>query len=348
MGKKLLLIGNSTIHTYNYYNLIKSYFDEIVVITDAPRKEQNIERIEFVSFSYKNPGNFFTTVSKIRSVCKSFKPDVIHVHQVNSVAFYAIYSLKNSGIPIVSTAWGSDILLSPQRSFILKQIVKYCLKYSDAITADAEYLGQEVLKYIPRHKEKLVIANFGMKINKDLLQTPKEEIIYSNRLHKQLYNIDEILKAFKRFQDHKPNNYTLVVGATGEETDNLKQLAKELGIDKKVNFVGWLNLEENQKWYARSKFYISIPESDATSISLLEAMYYGCYPIVSSLPAKREWISDEVNGCYYKGNLNFILDIAPEELKLVGEINKKVVERKGTLEVAFKKFTAIYDHLIKH
>jgi len=345
MGKKLLLIGSASIHTYNYYNLIKPYFDEIKLITDNSSKNNAIENVESVSFSYRNPRNFLQTVSKIKSVYKEFKPDVIHVHQINSVAFYAIFSLKNFGTPIVSTAWGSDILLSPQKSFILRQIVKYCMKYSAVITADAEYLGQEVLKYIPDHKEKLVIANFGMKVNTELLNSPKEDIIYSNRLHKQLYNIDEILRAFKRLQDCKPNNYKLVVGATGEQTDNLKQLAKDLGIDNKVNFVGWLTMEENQKWYARSKFYISIPASDATSISLLEAMYYGCYPIVSSLPAKREWISDEVNGSYYKTDINFILDITDQELALVASINKKVVMRKGTLEVAFKKFTAIYDKL---
>jgi glycosyltransferase involved in cell wall biosynthesis len=347
MGKKLLLIGNTTIHTYNYYNLIKPYFDEIVLITDIPRIDQKVDRIEYVSFTLRSPGIFFKTVSRIRKVCNEFKPDIIHVHQINSVAFYAIYSLKNTGIPIVSTAWGSDILITPHRSFILRQLVKYCLKYSDMITADAEYLGQEVLKYIPDHKEKLVIANFGMKINAELLNTPKEDIIYSNRLHKPLYNIDEIIRAFKKMQDHKPNNYTLVVGAVGEETENLKKLAVDLGIKEKVKFVGWLNLEENQRWYARSKFYVSIPDSDATSISLLEAMYYGCYPIVSSLPAKREWISEEVNGSYYKGDLNFVLDITPDELTSVARINKKVVELKGTVEVAYKKFTAIYDILIK-
>lgn len=348
MSKKLLLIGNKTIHTYNYYNLIKPYFDEIFLISDFPRKDQHVDKIEYVSFSYKNPVFFFKTVSKIRQVCESFKPDIIHVHQINSVAFYAIYALKSTGIPIVSTAWGSDILLTPHKSFVLKQIVKYCLKHSTMITADAEYLGQEVLKYIPNHKEKLLIANFGMKTNPQLVNTPKEDIIYSNRLHKKLYNIDEILRAFKKLQEYKPNNYTLVVGATGEETENLKQMAKELGIANKVNFVGWLSLEENQKWYAKSKFYVSIPDSDATSISLLEAMYYGCYPIVSSLPAKREWISDEVNGSYYKTDLNFILDITPQTLAMVAGINKRVVEKKGTLEVAYKKFTGIYEAVIKH
>lgn len=347
MSKKLLLIGNVTIHTYNYYNLIKPYFDEIVLITDLERKNQQVDRVEYVSFSYKKPGNFFNTVGKIRKVCKEFKPDVIHVHQINSVAFYTIYALKSTGIPIVSTAWGSDILIYPHKSFILRQVVKYCLKYSTVVTADAEYLGQEVLKYFPDKKEKLVIANFGMKTKPELLNTPKEDIIYSNRLHKNLYNIDEILRAFKKLAAYKPNNYTLVVGAIGEETENLKKLAVDLGIDSRVKFVGWLTLEENHNWYARSKFYISIPDSDATSISLLEAMYYGCYPVVSSLPAKREWISDEVNGSYYKSDINFILDIPEAELKQVAAINKKVVEKKGTVEVAYQKFTEIYDKLLR-
>jgi glycosyltransferase involved in cell wall biosynthesis len=347
MGKKLLLIGNATIHTYNYYNLIKPYFNEIVLITDIPRKEQHVERVEYVSFSYRNPLNFFTTVSKIRNICKSFKPDVIHVHQVNSVGFYAIYALKNFGIPIVSTAWGSDIFITPHRNIFYKQVVKFCMKHSAMVTADAEYMGQEVLKYIPDHKEKLIVSNFGIKTVPELLQTLKEDIIYSNRLLKKLYNVDEIIRAFKKLHDHKPNNYKLVIAATGEELDHLKQLAKDLGIDDKVNFVGWLSLEENLKWYAKSKFHIHIPDSDATSIAMLEAMYYGCYPIVPDLPSKYEWVKDGVNGSYYKNDLNFILNISSEQLALVAERNREIIEAKATTKVAFEKFTAMYDTLIK-
>jgi glycosyltransferase involved in cell wall biosynthesis len=345
MGKKLLLIGNVTIHTYNYYHLVKPYFDEICLITDEPRPSQEIEKIEFVSFSYKKLSNFYSTIQKMKSVCKSFKPDVIHVHQVNSVALFSILALKSFNIPIVLTAWGSDILLSPKRSVILKQIVKYCLKHADVVTADAEYLGQEVLKYMPLPKDKLVIANFGMEKHDELF-TSKENIIYSNRLHKPLYNIDEIIRAFKKMEDTGRNPYRLVIAATGEETDNLKQLAINLNISDKVTFVGWLSLYENLKWYAKSKFYVSIPDSDATSISLLEAMYYGCYPIVSSLPSKREWISDEVNGSYYKNDFNFILDIETEQLDDVARINKKLILKKGTVEVAYQKFTEIYDKLL--
>lgn len=348
MGKKLLLIGNVTIHTYNYYHLVKPYFDEIYLITDEPRQGQEIEKIEFVSFSYKKLGNFYSTIQKMKSVCKSFKPDVIHIHQVNSVALFSILALKSFNIPIVLTAWGSDILLSPKRSVILKQIVKYCLKNADVVTADAEYLGQEVLNYMPPSKDKLVIANFGMEPHDELF-TQKENIIYSNRLHKPLYNIDEIIRAFKKLEDTGRNTYRLVIAATGEETENLKQLAVKLNISDKVMFVGWLSLYDNLKWYAKAKFYVSIPDSDATSISLLEAMYYGCYPIVSSLPAKREWISDRVNGAYYKTDFNFILDKDQDILDEVAKINKRLILKKGTVEVAYQKFTSIYDSLIhKH
>jgi glycosyltransferase involved in cell wall biosynthesis len=347
MGKKLLLIGNVTIHTYNYYHLVKPYFDEIFLITDEPREGQEIDNIEFVSFSYKKLSNFYSTIQKMKSVCKSFKPDVIHIHQVNSVALFSILALKSFNIPIVLTAWGSDILLSPKRSVILKQIVKYCLKNAAVITADAEFLGQEVLNYMPSSKDKLVIANFGMEPHDELF-TQKENIIYSNRLHKPLYNIDEIIRAFKKLEDTGRNTYRLVIAATGEETENLKQLAVKLNISEKVTFVGWLSLYENLKWYAKSKFYVSIPDSDATSISLLEAMYYGCYPIVSSLPAKREWISDRVNGAYYKSDFNFILDKDQDIIDNVAKINKRLILKKGTVEVAYQKFTSIYDSLINH
>jgi glycosyltransferase involved in cell wall biosynthesis len=157
--------------------------------------------------------------------------------------------------------------------------------------------------------------------------------------------VDEIIRSFKRLEDTGRNVYRLVIAASGEETENLKRLTADLNLTEKVDFVGWLSLNENLKWYAKSKFYMSIPDSDATSISLLEAMYYGSYPIVSSLPSKREWISDEVNGSYYKGDIGFILDMDDDILNRVAEINKRVIMKKGTVEVAFQKFTKIYQEL---
>ena len=42
--------------------------------------------------------------------------------------------------------------------------------------------------------------------------------------------------------------------------------------------------------------FISLPESDSVAVSVLEAMAYGCIPLLSDLPANRELVRDGENG----------------------------------------------------
>ena len=43
-------------------------------------------------------------------------------------------------------------------------------------------------------------------------------------------------------------------------------------------------------WYARARWYVSLPESDSVSVSVLEALAHGCIPLLSDLPANRELV----------------------------------------------------------
>jgi L-malate glycosyltransferase len=49
-------------------------------------------------------------------------------------------------------------------------------------------------------------------------------------------------------------------------------------------------------WYARARWFVSLPQSDSVSVSVLEAMAHGCIPILSDLPANRELVRDGDNG----------------------------------------------------
>jgi glycosyltransferase involved in cell wall biosynthesis len=75
-------------------------------------------------------------------------------------------------------------------------------------------------------------------------------------------------------------------------TPKLKGQAKDLPID----FTGWLSPQENANWNAKAKIVVSIPSSDALSVSLMEAIYSNCICFVSDLPPNREVITDGVNG----------------------------------------------------
>ncbi len=343
--KKLMIIGSNSIHVYNYINLVKDYFDEIILITNKKREGTDVKTIE-LDFHLKLSSRL-KTVAKIKKLIQEYLPSIIHIHQVNSYAYYSLIAARKSSVPKILTAWGSDILLSPKKNCLLKKMVQFNLRHADFFTSDSEFMAEEMRSLLPKRKLDILIANFGIEIiEKDLL---KENIIYSNRLHKKLYQIESVINAFKLFLENSiDKTWKLVIAATGEETDNLKSLVEQLNLTENVEFAGWVNNEKNIEYYSKAKLFVSIPESDATSISLLEAMAYGCIPVLSDLPANREWIDDGKNGIIVNSPSENIFDRA---LKLnfseVASYNKKIIIEKGTKVANKKKFIQLYDHLLQ-
>lgn len=343
--KKLLIIGSNSIHVYNYINLVKDYFDEIILITNKKREGTDVKTIE-LDFHLKLSSRL-KTVAKIKNLIQEYAPSIIHIHQMNSYAYYSLIAARKSSVPKILTAWGSDILLSPKKNCLLKKMVQFNLRHADFFTSDSEFMAEEMRSLLPKRKLDILIANFGIEIiEKDLL---KENIIYSNRLHKKLYQIESVINAFKLFLENSiDKTWKLVIAATGEETDNLKSLVEQLNLTENVEFAGWVNNEKNIEYYSKAKLFVSIPESDATSISLLEAMAYGCIPVLSDLPANREWIDDGKNGIIVNSPSENIFDRA---LKLnfseVASYNKKIIIEKGTKVANKKKFIQLYDHLLQ-
>jgi glycosyltransferase involved in cell wall biosynthesis len=274
-----------------------------------------------------------------------YQPTHIHVHQANSYAFFTARAL-GKGQNMYLTAWGSDILLLPKKNFFWKKIVQYSLSRFSFFTADSQEVADEITKLIPVENPVLV-ANFGIEIHD--VSSKKENILYSNRLHKPLYRVNKVIEAFHRFLQTNPSeNWKLVIGAVGTETDKLKEMVAELGIENQVEFIGWVDAETNRNYYAKSKFWISLPESDATSISLLEAMAYDCVPIVSNLPSNKEWIKNGENGFIVQDlEKEFLSDMLIVNLEKAININKERILQDGTKEANRKKFIHLYEQVSK-
>jgi glycosyltransferase involved in cell wall biosynthesis len=339
--KRLLIIGSNSIHTFNYIELVSRYFDDILLLTNKQNPNSSIPQVT-ADFHY-NFNSFFATPKKIKELVKEYNPTHIHVHQANSYAFFTARALGNQKNMFL-TAWGSDILLLPKKNYFWKKIVQYSLSRFSFITADSHEVADEINSLITVQNSVLV-ANFGIDIHE--ISTEKENVIYSNRLHKPLYRINKIIEAFHRFLQTNPSeNWKLVIGAVGTETDKLKEMAKEFGIENQVEFIGWVDAETNRNWYAKSKFWISIPESDATSISLLEAMAYGCIPIVSDLPSNREWITNELNGFVVENlETEYLSKMLSIDIEKAISINKERILRDGTKEANRNKFIQLYEQV---
>ena len=347
--KKLLIIGSNTVHLHNYISLVRERFEEIVFITDQPNAQYTYEgiRVLFTNFSVRRPLAFIRSIGYIRKVICSFSPSIIHSHQLTTNSLLVLLANKKTGKPCLFTAWGSDVLYNPMQGRIYRIMLKYILRHGKHFTSDSKYMG-EVMQKTAQKPLDILIANFGIDTN-EIKETKKQNILYSNRQFKKLYRIDKIIEAFSRFKvSHSHEKWKLIVASDGEERAYLKELSMRLGLAADVEFTGWLSKESNLHNYSVSKYYISIPESDATSISLLEAMASGCIPILSDLPANREWVDDGINGYIVKDlESNYIseaLGINDENARV---INRQIISERGTKEANKEKFLSFYKRIIQ-
>ncbi len=283
MSKKLLVVGSNSIHTYNFIALVADYFDEVLLLTNQKNSDYLVESREI---DFHLGISSLSSIRQIRAIAKEFNPTIVHIHQANSYALLTLLALREFNCQKILTAWGSDILISPQKSFILKFMAKYILKRVDIVTADSNIVLEKADELVDRKLDTYNI-NFGIDIQRP--ESEKENIIYSNRLHKSLYNIDKIIISFAKLIAID-SSWRLIIAGIGEQTKELKRVVDELSIGEKVEFVGWVDHATNYNYYSKAKIYISIPQSDSISLSLVESIICGCIPFVSDLPANRELV----------------------------------------------------------
>ncbi|MBI4945986.1 MAG: glycosyltransferase family 4 protein [Bacteroidetes bacterium] len=332
---KVLIAGESSVHLQNYCHAIKKHVDEIILVTETSVQISEVKKSYVVSFRKLNPLKWFFNLQKLKRIILEEKPDLVHVHQINRLAYFIAKSIHN--IPLISTAWGSDVLLIPEKNFIFRTLSRYVIRKSSVVTADARVMI-DAMKKMDNSEIKYVHLQYGID---PVVPFVKEKIIYSNRLHELLYNIDIIIKDFSAFSKHNPD-WQLHIAGSGAETEKLKLLSSELKISDKVKFLGWLKKEENNANYARASIYVSIPSSDGTSVSLLEAMSANCIPVVSDLPVSKEWIRDGINGVIRKENQNPFEEALNSNKEKCFVINQEKINISTKREGTTKRFFEIY------
>jgi len=336
--KYLLLADGSSPHVLKWVKELVRYFDVYIISLNGISKEIEVyinkNKIHVLNENASATGGNHTLIFKlpqIRSIMHQIAPRYLNAHYLSSYGFLAALS-KNAvdEVILIQSTWGSDVLVEPFLNKIRKQIAKYSLRKADFVTSDSWYMA-DVVHQLVGEKE-VIVFPFGFNIIKNV-KCEKEAIIFSNRALKDLYNIKLVIKWFSK-QDPK---YRLVIANEGKERNALEVLVKELGLTEKILFVGYLSQEEQDNLYKRAKYYISIPDSDATSVSLLEAMQYGTIPIVSNIHANREWILDGVNGLYFDSHKKL------EETEIEEDfvtINQNILKRKALFPKSIKDFVS--------
>jgi glycosyltransferase involved in cell wall biosynthesis len=242
--------------------------------------------------------------------------------------------------PLVVTIHGSDFRMAMTYPSLLK-IFLYICKKSQHITCVSEEQKREIER-LGIKKDKISVFPMGMDetfmgVGKSRKQgsASRPLAVLSNRNLLPIYNVSLLIRAIPMVLKEEPHTKFFIAG-DGSERDHLEQEVKNLNIDSSVLFLGRVPPEEMPNLLARTDIYVSTSLHDGTSVSLLEAMACGAFPVVTDIQSNREWISDGENGFLVSPESEALLSkriveaIRNHELLVeASEKNLKIIEQKA-------------------
>lgn len=244
-------------------------------------------------------------VPAVRKIIRRFKPHLVNAHFVPN---YGVIAAMSGFQPWVLSTWGSDIMLLPQRSAFHKTRTQFVIKRAACITSDADVMSERLVT-LGADPERVVTFPFG--VDRGMFYPEREHQpgpgapqqdpggagprILSNRKIEDVYNIDTIISAWPEVNRAIPEASLTIAGA-GSLADSLRQRSKNLDANRPIEFAGEIAHRDMPGLLRKHDIFLSIASSDTTSVSLLEAMACGLFPVLSDIPANREWVRHGENG----------------------------------------------------
>lgn len=227
--------------------------------------------------------------SKMVSVIKNHKIDVLHVHYAIPHAYagyMAKQMLKKEGIeiPMVTTLHGTDITLVGIHP-TYKEAVTFSINESDVITSVSESLKQDTLRLFGVQKEIKVVPNFidleknkgNVPCSRSIMAQKGEKIVTHISNFRKVKRLLDVVEVFYRIQKKIPAK--LIMVGDGPDREIADTLCKQLEIKNKVLFLG--NTLDIDRVLCSSDLFLLPSESESFGLSALEAMAAGV-PVISS------------------------------------------------------------------
>ena len=222
---------------------------------------------------------------------------------------------------LVGSAWGSDVLVTPDRSRLHRWLTRRVLSACTLATSDSAHMTQRMRDLGARE---VMTFPFGLNELPPPAHDKQAWLFFTNRGLEPIYRPDAVLRLFAQVAQRQPQA-RLVIANRGSMREALRSQADAMRLDvgalsqgHQVEFAGTLDADAQAQWYQRAQWYVSLPASDSVAVSVLEAMAHGCIPVLSDLPANRELVRNGDNGVIVAADLDAPLPEPLEALRRRG------------------------------
>ena len=260
---------------WNQYSNINKYEQIEGIDVYHPRKITLPRKI-----LYDKSGKFYYKAIKniTNKIHQNFKFDIIHSHVSLPDGIAGSYLSDLFKVPSITTIHGQDLQQTININKKCYDKIGLSFKKNDAIIFVSEKLKDIAIEEFPRFSDKYHIISNGLNLDKIFTINSRLKKQYKNKTVllsvsnlKKTKGIDLNLKAVNKVTEKKENIYYIIVG-DGTQKENLKSLAKELGIEENVEFTGRLPHDKVMEYMSICDVF-SLPSwQEGFGIVYIEAM----------------------------------------------------------------------------
>lgn len=291
---------------------------EVNIFTTSINSKDVIEKYENMDI-YRYGTNFRIETGNVsfnffRKPLK-YQVDVVHAHLSIPIGVLAgLRYTKKKKIPFIVTYHGDaegnygGFVRRAGIYFYNKYMINKVLSYADVIISPSEYYINES-RFLGRYREKIIVIPNGINIEDFDIGYSKEEsrkkiglplddeIVLFVGVLDPYKGPDVLLKAMPKILKNIPDTKLVFVGIGGM-SGALERLCKNLGVEKNVEFAGFVEESLKPLYYKAADVFClpSVIKSEVFPIVLLEASASGLPMVVSDLETFKCIIDDGYNG----------------------------------------------------
>lgn len=235
--------------------------------------------------------------NKIKKQLRSFKPEVIHLHEPLPLAFLLMWWAKAHQIPVVvsyHTNFSYFYRKFSTTNFLfwagkcLAYAQHYLLKRADLVTFPTRSSYQAYLKswklqspvtFLPYPLNPIFVGSRQTTSQKN----PITKLVTVSRLSREK-KLDVLIKSLSHIQ--QPFHLTII--GEGNYRTQLQRMITDFHLDLRVILVGWLEPKSVAKILAESDVFLMASEFETFGIVYLEALVSGVPCVVADYEVTRE------------------------------------------------------------
>ncbi|MES1254362.1 MAG: N-acetyl-alpha-D-glucosaminyl L-malate synthase BshA [Acidobacteriota bacterium] len=258
---------------------------------------------------FREPQYVLSLANKIVQVARHERLDIVHAHYAipHATAAYLARQILAAGcgdrVPsVITTLHGTDItLLGSDPSY--SETVAFCIDQSDGVTAVSASLKTDTYRELAVKTDIRVIPNFlNCAAHFRVDAGPLKARVIGDAAAKVLIHISNfrpvkrvacVVRVFDRVRRSVPTAHLLMVG-DGPELDGAARLARELGLEGQVHFLG--AQDQVQQLLSIADVFLLPSAQESFGLAALEAMACEVPVVASRVGGLPEVITDGENG----------------------------------------------------